>query len=235
MEGKTIVEESRPFLEWLARWYDAIPLARFDEVFRDPERSAILVADLIGGFCREGPLASERVNRIVPSTVELFQRAQTAGERRFLLAQDTHSPDTPEFEAWPPHCIRGTRESEMVPELKALPFAELFTVIEKNSLSAGMGTGFERWLEQNVDVMDYAVTGDCTDLCTYNLALFVRMWANANNLPDKRVWVVASAVQTYDVPVSGADGGFPHPGDFIHMFFLYHMALNGIRVVSEIR
>jgi hypothetical protein len=59
------------------------------------------------------------------------------------------------------------------------------------------------------------------------------MWSNAHNKAGKRVWVDASAVQTYDLPVSVAQGAvMPHPGDFIHMFFLYHMALNGIRVVK---
>jgi nicotinamidase-related amidase len=154
---------------------------------------------------------------------------------RFVLAQDTHTPDAPEFEAWPPHCIRDTRESETVPELHSLPFANEFTIVEKNALSVGIGTNFQHWLESNDDVTHYVVTGDCTDLCTYSLAMYVRMWANATNRHDKEVIVDASAVQTYDLPVSAANGAFPHPGDFIHMFFLYHMALNGIRIVSEIR
>ena len=234
MDGRRIIDETRPFFDWLGGWYDGLRPARFEDVFPDPTRGAILVADLIVGFCKEGPLASGRIDAVVPRTVELFRRAQAAGVSRFLLAQDTHAPDTPEFDAWPAHCVRGTREAEMVPELQELPFAGLFTIVEKNALSAGMGTDFEAWLERNDQVTDYLVTGDCTDLCTYNLALFVRMWANAGNRAGRRVVVDASAVQTYDLPVGAADGAFPHPGDFLHMFFLYHMALNGIRVVSSV-
>lgn len=234
VNGQEIIAETQPFFAWLARWYDGLPPATFNHVVPDARRGAILVADLVVGFCSEGPLASQRVNAIVPATVDLFQRAHERGVRRFLLAQDTHSPDAPEFEAWPPHCVRGTREAEMVAELRELPFASEFTVIEKNTLSAGIGTDFERWLEQNDDVTDYVVTGDCTDLCTYHLAMYVRQWANATDRPGKRVVVDAAAVQTYDLPVAAADGALPHPGDFIHMFFLYHMALNGIRIVSHI-
>jgi len=232
-DGTQIIKETEPFFEWLATWYDALESVRFDEVAPDPAKAAILVADLIVGFCSEGPLASERVNSIVGPTRDLFCRAHAAGVRRFVLAQDTHAPDTPEFEAWPVHCVRGTRESEMVPELRSLPFASEFTVIEKNTLSAGIGTQFPTWLKLNEDVTHFLVTGDCTDLCTYNLAMFVRQWANAYNLHDRHVIVDAKAVQTFDIPVD-AGAPYPHPGDFTHVYFLYHMALNGIRVVKNI-
>jgi nicotinamidase-related amidase len=234
VNGQQIIEETKPFFDWLARWYDSLQPADFDAVFPDPPRGAILVADLVVGFCRSGPLASDRVNAIVTPTIDLFRHAHERGVTRFVLAQDTHDPNTPEFEAWPVHCMRGTDESRMVPELEGLPFAEMYTVIEKNALSAGMGTELEAWLVRNDDVTDYVVTGDCTDLCTYNLAMFVRMWANASNRAGRRVSVDAAAVQTYDLPVPAANGAFPHPGDFIHMFFLYHLALNGIRVVRNI-
>ncbi len=48
--------------------------------------------------------------------------------------------------------------------------------------------------------------------------------------------VPANAVDTYDLPPDEAEaiGAFAHPGDFFHQTFLYHMALNGIRVVSEL-
>lgn len=229
-----VIEETKPFFHWLARWYDNLPPAALSSVFPNSAAGAVLVADLIIGFCKEGPLASKRIDAIVRPTVDLLCRANERGVQRFVLAQDTHAPNTPEFEAWPPHCVRGTRESEMVPELRSLPFSGLFTIVEKNALSAGMGTELEAWLSRNEDVTDYVVAGDCTDLCTYNLALFVRMWANAGNLAGKRVWVDASTVQTYDLPVSEADGALPHPGDFTHMYFLYHLALNGVQVVSAI-
>ena len=33
---------------------------------------------------------------------------------------------------------------------------------------------------------------------------------------------------------ANAIGAFPHPGDFFHQVFLYHMALNGIQVVRAL-
>ena len=80
------------------------------------------------------------------------------------------------------------------------------------------------------------MVGDCTDLCTYNLAMYLRMRANAYNITGVEVIVPANAVDTYDLPpeLARAIGAFAHPGDFFHQVFLYHMALNGIQIVSEL-
>ena len=123
MDGMQVIEETKPFFHWLARWYDNLSSVTLQSVFPNPAAGAVLVADLIVGFCKEGPLASARIDAIVPATVNLLCRAHELGVGRFVLAQDTHTSDAPEFEAWPPHCVRGTRESEMVPELRSLPFA----------------------------------------------------------------------------------------------------------------
>jgi hypothetical protein len=79
------------------------------------------------------------------------------------------------------------------------------------------------------------VVGDCTDLCTYQLAMHLRLDANERQL-ERRVIVPINAVDTYDTPMSVAEelGIFPHPGDLLHATFLYHMAINGIEVVKRI-
>jgi hypothetical protein len=234
VNGNQIVREAEPFLDWIATWYDRLPTVSFQDAVRDASRAAVFSTDLIAGFCSEGPLASERVNAVVPRVTALFREAHHCGVRRFVLAQDTHERSSPEFQAWPPHCVRGSRESRMVPELEALPFSSEFVIFEKNALSPAIGTGFESWLGENDDLRTYLVTGDCTDLCVYQLAMFLRMWMNATNRPSRDVIVPAGLVDTYDLPVSGANGAFPHDGNFSHMYFLYHMALNGIRVVRAL-
>lgn len=202
----------------------------------DPATTAIFSADMINGFCHFGPLASDRVNALIGPVVDLFTRAHVLGVREFVLLQDTHEPDAPEFAAWPPHCIRGTPESETIPELAALPFANLFTVVEKNSLHPGRETEFDAWMAAHPEVRTAIVVGDCTDLCVYSLAMYLRLVSNARNIPDVRVIVPANAVDTYDLSpdAAAAIGAFPHPAQFFHEVFLYHMALNGIEVVREL-
>ena len=96
---------------------------------------------MIVGFCRTGALASERVGALAEPVAGLFRLAYERGVRRFVLTQDTHDPTTPEFEAWPVHCLRGTEESETIPELRELPFAGEFVIFEKNGLSPQDGDG----------------------------------------------------------------------------------------------
>ena len=50
------------------------------------------------------------------------------------------------------------------------------------------------------------------------------------------VIVPENCVQTYDMSIELAKevGAFAHPGDLMHVFFLYHMALNGVEVIKAI-
>jgi nicotinamidase-related amidase len=220
---------------FIADWFHRLTPRRLaDEI--DPATTAIFSTDMIVGFCDRGNLASPRVDAITEPVVALFQRAHDLGVRHFVLTQDTHHPEAVEFGAWPPHCIRGTEEAETIPELAALPFADRFTVIEKNSLHPAIGTTFDAWLDAHPELRTAIVVGNCTDLCVYQLAMYLRMRHDAHNVAGVRVIVPANAVDTFDIPVQAAAtlGTMPHPGDFFHQTFLYHMALNAIEVVREL-
>jgi nicotinamidase-related amidase len=220
---------------WVADWFNGLRPLPLADIIVDPGTVALFSADMIVGFCDSGNLASDRVDALTEPVVDLFRRAYGLGVREFVLLQDTHDPATPEFDAWPVHCLRGTAESEMIPELAALPFRDRFTVIPKNSLGPGYATTFDDWLDAHSAITTAIVVGDCTDLCTYNLAMHLRLRANARNLREFQVIVPANAADTYDLAVTGApEGVLPHPGDFFHQVFLYHMALNGIRVVQAL-
>lgn len=221
---------------FIREWFEGLSSRSLAEVVGDPERTGFFSTDMIVGFCSEGALASERVGGIVPSLVDLCRRTYELGVRDFVFTQDTHTPDAPEFEAWPVHCLRGSAESEMIPELKALPFADLFTILPKNSLHPAHGTGFDAWLAEHPRLQTAIVVGNCTDLCVYQLAMHLRLTHNARNIPGVRVIVPADAVNTYDLaPEAAAQiGAMPHPGELFHQLFLYHMALNGVEIVRAL-
>ncbi|MDQ4099157.1 MAG: cysteine hydrolase [Chloroflexota bacterium] len=216
--------------DWLATLADE----RLDDIVRDPARAAVFSTDMLVGFCDEGPLASPRVGALKSPVKALFERAWDVGIREFVLTQDTHSEDTPEFRAYPPHCVRGTAESQTIPELAQLPFADRFTVFEKNSLNPAIDTEFDAWWDRHPDLQTAIVVGNCTDFCVYQLAMHLRMRANAHNLPTFDVFVPVDCVDTFDIP-AGAGTAMPHPGEFFHHVFLYHMAVNGIRIVRTLR
>jgi nicotinamidase-related amidase len=228
------------FLEWLDRWYAELPDLRWEEELVRPAGGAkhvgLIVVDMQVGFCTEGPLSSPRVGRLAAPIAALCRRAYEQGVREFLLTQDWHPPDSPEFAAFGPHCIAGTREAEMVPELASLPFAAELLRLRKGSLSAGIAAEFDPWLERRPHIREWVVVGDCTDLCVYHEAMYLKLSANEEKLPFQ-VTVLAALVDTYDVPVETAArlGILPHDGELMHRLFLYHMALNGIRVVRDLR
>jgi nicotinamidase-related amidase len=236
MTHARLIETSRPFLAYLDEWYDALPDVPLAEIVGGrPEHVALVSIDVIVGFCTSGPLASERVGRIAKPVAELFARAYELGVRSFALTQDTHDPATPEFGSYPPHCVRGTEESEAVDELKELPFYDSIMIVEKNSISSHVGTTFGAWLAERPEVDTFVVVGDCTDLCTYQAAMTLRLEANAGNF-GRRVVVPADAVDTFDTPVSVARelGIKAHDGDLHHVLFLHHMASNGVEVVARL-
>ena len=234
MNIQQLVEKSTPFLSYILDWHNHLEPTRMDTaVSGHPERVALFAVDVTNGFCRQGPLASDRVAEIVDPTVSLFQLAHDHGVRHFILPQDTHTPDAAEFAAYPPHCIAGTPEAETVDELKQLPFADEFLVMEKNGLHSAIDTELNPWLDQHPEVYTYIVTGDCTDLCTHQLAMHLQVRAHTHNL-SARVIIPVNCVQTYHMSVGQAAeiGAVPHEGDLLHIVFLYHMRLNGIEVVS---
>jgi nicotinamidase-related amidase len=238
MKVDELIHSSRPFLAWLVDWYNnrpAIDLADVIDQAGGAERVAILAVDVTTGFCSEGALASERVGGIVQPIAKLFERAYDLGVRHYVLPQDTHAEDAVEFGSFPPHCVAGTEEAKTVPELMALPFSNQYLVLEKNSLSSSIDTGLDDWLEGHPEVTVFVVVGDCTDLCVYQLAMHLRVRANAANLGDVRVIVPVDGIDTFDLPVDVAReiGAMPHHGDLLHLVFLYSMAQNGIEIVAR--
>ena len=236
MNPRALLEQSQPFLNYLADWYAGLPALDLGAELAEPSRAAVVIVDLTRGFCTEGPLSSPRVQAVVAPIVRLAERAHALGVRHFLLPQDTHEPDAVEFGSFAPHCVRGTPESETVPELMALPWASQFTVITKNSINSTLAPGWQAWHARHADVSTFIVAGDCTDYCVYQLAMSLRVSANSNQARDVRVIVPADCVDTYDLPVEVAKslGILPHAGDLLHLVFLYHMAVNGVEIVSTV-
>ena len=231
------VERSKAFLSALVNWERNLPALAWSDLRAEAQqgRVALISVDMINGFCYEGVLSSPRVKDIIPAVVGCFEGAYSVGVHEFVLAQDCHTLDAVEFADFPPHCHAGTSEADTIPELANLPFANLYQVVSKNSLNAFHGTDLGAWLEARHHFSKIVIVGDCTDLCVHQMAMHLKLYANAYNL-KMRVIVPENAVQTYDMPVETANaiGALPHDGDFMHLVFLYHMRLNGVEVVREI-
>ena len=232
-----IIKTGQPFLAFLQEWYSKLPAVKLKTLLNNhgPAETALLSIDVLKGFCSEGNLASPRVGAIVQPIVDLFKLAEQQGMNHYVLLQDSHPPDSKEFEIYPPHCGTGTEEAKTVPELQQLPHFYKFRVFPKTTIDPGLEPEFVDWLQQNDTLRQFIVVGDCTDICVYQLAMLVKMRAVKRNVRAD-VIVPANAVDTFDIALELAreKGLQPHPADFLHAVFLYHMHLNGIRVVARI-
>lgn len=234
-ENINLAEKSKGFLDWLSEWYANLRPVPLSAAITEPARTALCSVDLLEGFCYEGTLSSPRAAACVQPSAELFRRTYERGVRNFVSIQEWHSEHAEEFKAYGTHCVRGTREAELVHELASLPFARNIEIVHKNSLHTVIGTTMEQWLEQHSLVDTFLIVGLCTDLCTYDLALDLKLRANSRDIP-RRVIVPANCVNTYDLAADVAQkrGAVPHDADLAHAYFLYMMALNKIEVVSAI-
>lgn len=65
-----------------------------------------------------GKLYVPGAEKIIPNINRLVNRARQ--ERVLLISSaDAHQPDDPEFQQWPPHCVKGTAGAELIPEARA--------------------------------------------------------------------------------------------------------------------
>lgn len=88
----------------------------------------VIVVHMQRGFLEEGyPLyCGEGARRIILNVQRLLDRELERGST-FIFTQDSHASDDKEFEMFPPHCIEGTKEAEIIPELASYPGQRLPT------------------------------------------------------------------------------------------------------------
>ncbi len=187
-----------------------------------PERTALVVMDLINGFTTEGPLKSPRVASLVPGIAQLAEAMGELGVPVLAFA-DSHSETNPEFEAYPTHCLLNSTESELVPELKTVKGLKR---IDKNSTNGFLEPEFQAWLAVHPEKDIFVVTGDCTDICIQQFAVTLKAWFNRQNR-SSRVLVPTNLVDTFDHAM--------HQGDLMHRMALFSMMGNGVEVVKAIQ
>ena len=123
--------------------------------------SVVLVVDMVVGFLEPGHnlYCGDDSRRIIPRVKDLIEREQADGSEVLFIC-DTHDPDDLEFNMFPVHCVRGTEEAELIPELRAYEGA----VIRKRRYSAFFETDLEQRLA-DLKPDKVVICGVCTDIC----------------------------------------------------------------------
>jgi nicotinamidase/pyrazinamidase len=170
---------------------------------------ALLIIDMVRGFLEPGhPLyCGDDSRRLVPSIRSLAEQELARGGH-LLFACDNHDPDDLEFRLFPPHCIRGTEEAEVIAELRDLPGP----VIPKKRYSAFHNTDLDAQLRA-LQPDRLIITGVCTDICVLFTA------EDARNR-DLDVVVPAGCVASFD------------PGEHTHALDRMTRIL-GVKVIDD--
>lgn len=198
---------------------DKLPMLQLKDLHR--RQTALVIVDMVNGFAREGALKSSRVEELIPEITELSRKCDKFQISKLAFA-DCHRISSPEFDAYPKHCMVGTYEGEIVDEIKEVGG---YTLIQKNSTNGFLEEEFQKWLKENQQINTFITTGDCTDICIQQFAITLKTWFNMQN-KKVRVIVPINAVETYDLGL--------HEGELMNVMALYNMIINGIEVVKAI-
>ena len=160
--------------------------------------NAVMVVDMVRGFLEEGyPLyLGAGARGIIPNIQKLLER-ELARDAKVIFLCDNHDPEDLEFKMFPPHCIEGTEEAEVIPELSAYPGE----IIPKKRYSGFFGTDLEAKLHQ-LQPDKLIICGVLTNICVMHTA------ADARNR-DYEVEIPVNCVAS--------------PDEAAHRFALEHM------------
>ncbi len=123
--------------------------------------NVVLVTDMVVGFMEAGHnlYCGDEARRIIPNVQRLIEAEQAAGGSVVFIC-DTHDPDDLEFQMFPVHCVRGTEEAELIPELRGYEGVRL----PKRRYSAFFDTNLADMLAE-IEPERVIICGVCTDIC----------------------------------------------------------------------
>ena len=125
--------------------------------------NAVLVVDMVRGFLEPGHnLYCGDDSRSIIEPVQDLLRRESESASTILFISDHHLPDDLEFQMFPVHCVIGTEEPEVIPELSE--WVTDSNVVPKNRYSGFFNTDLEQRLAAlNPDKV--IICGVCTDIC----------------------------------------------------------------------
>jgi nicotinamidase/pyrazinamidase len=151
--------------------------------------NVVIVVDMQKGFMdAEGTLfCGDSAREIIPQVRACVERERSDGAALFFT-QDSHVPDDEEFQMFPPHCVVGSRDEEVIDELAGL--AAEGTIVKKRRYSAFFETDLAERLAA-LGPEKVVVTGVCTDICVLHTVADLRN-------RDYAVEVPADCVASFD-------------------------------------
>ncbi|MDY6789007.1 MAG: isochorismatase family cysteine hydrolase [Candidatus Nanohaloarchaea archaeon] len=140
----------------------------------EADKTALIVVDMQKGFCKPGgSLYSERCEEVISEVKEILDICREEGIE-VIYTRDTHEEEFrtkyyDEFDRWGEHCVRGTEDTEIVPELKPEEPGVEEQVIEKGTYDAFFETNTNQYLRFK-GIENVLVVGVLTNVCVLHTA-----------------------------------------------------------------
>ena len=213
-------------------------------------RWGLVLVDPVKGFVCPGagalaPREESPSMRHMVDVCDQRARAFLKRKRPVFVFLDCHRPDQKE-PPYPPHCVRGSGEEEIVAELEWLRNEPGVSFRNKDCVNGFVGAVdtdgrnvFSEWLKTH-RVENLLVAGICTDICVMDLVLTVLSARNHGLLSGlQEVFVDADGCTTYDLPMAltkelGLPPSAVHLRCESHHVGLYFMASRGARIAGEV-
>jgi ureidoacrylate peracid hydrolase len=132
------------------------------EATLEPERTAVIVVDMINEFLEDGGLMVLASGRALYGPIqELVDAAHASGARVVWLRDEHPDLSDPEFRKRIVHCLQGSWGTQIVDALKPGPDD---TILPKHTYSGFFGTPLHETLQQ-MGITTLIVTGVVTNIC----------------------------------------------------------------------
>jgi len=107
----------------------------------------LVVVDMVNGFVNFGNLADSKINKITPSIENLIKNAISNNDKIVAFC-DCHKKNDIEFQTYPEHCLAGTSECELIPELKT--YENNMLIINKPTTNGFITSKFQDISKMNI-------------------------------------------------------------------------------------
>lgn len=186
-------------------------------------KKVLIVVDMINGFVKEGVLHDENIAKVIPRQIELIKEYHNKGEL-VIFIKDTHTKDSTEHKRFPDyHCLKGSKEEEVVEELKSFTTFDDTICIPKNSTSFMESPIFRDVIEEASNIREFDIVGCCTDICVCNGSLGLANYLDEHNR-NSIIRVHKDAVATF---------GEDNRQNYVEAVYLL-MEQQGIQLVKKI-
>lgn len=185
-------------------------------------KELLITIDMVNGFVKEGSLAAPSIMRVVPRQVELLDEAMNDKDTGMVFIRDSHPTDAVEFKTFGVHCLEGTKETEVIDELKVYePYALEYL---KNSTNLMFALGMQQDLLNFYNLERIRLMGCLSEVCVENGAIGLRTFFDQVNR-EVEICVHADAIDTFNAP--------GHDANMVTKEAIKRMEANGIKVLGR--